>query len=77
MSGTDGAYDGTRRLDRDGVSSALFGRMLSAIFRPDKAYDATSLHIFFGAYPNMMNLFAELNIHDRYLPLHFFHHFRY
>jgi len=23
------------------------------------------LHIFFGAYPNMMNLFSELSIHDR------------
>jgi len=25
----------------------------------------TGLHIFFGAYPNMMNLFDELKIHDR------------
>ena len=25
----------------------------------------TGLHIFFGAYPNMMNLFKELNIEDR------------
>ena len=25
----------------------------------------TGLHIFFGAYPNMMNLFAELGIQDR------------
>ena len=26
----------------------------------------TGLHIFFGAYPNMMNIFKELNIEDRY-----------
>jgi 15-cis-phytoene desaturase len=25
----------------------------------------TGLHIFFGAYPNMHNLFAELDIEDR------------
>jgi len=25
----------------------------------------TGLHIFFGAYPNMMNLFSELDLHDR------------
>ena len=25
----------------------------------------TGLHIFFGAYPNMMNMFKELNIEDR------------
>ena len=25
----------------------------------------TGLHIFFGAYPNMMNLFKELDIEDR------------
>jgi uncharacterized protein with NAD-binding domain and iron-sulfur cluster len=25
----------------------------------------TGLHIFFGAYPNMMNVFRELNIEDR------------
>ena len=25
----------------------------------------TGLHIFFGAYPNMMNLLKELNIEDR------------
>ena len=25
----------------------------------------TGLHIFFGAYPNMMNLIKELNIEDR------------
>lgn len=25
----------------------------------------TGLHIFFGAYPNMMSLFKELNIEDR------------
>ena len=25
----------------------------------------TGLHIFFGAYPNMMRLFHELDIHDR------------
>lgn len=35
--------------------------------RQDKDGDwiETGLHIFFGAYPNMMNLFAELGIHDR------------
>jgi 15-cis-phytoene desaturase len=25
----------------------------------------TGLHIFFGAYPNMMNLFRELDLEDR------------
>ena len=35
--------------------------------RKDKDGDwiETGLHIFFGAYPSMMNLFKELNIEDR------------
>jgi hypothetical protein len=28
----------------------------------------TGLHIFFGAYPNLMNLFKELDIEDRWAP---------
>ena len=38
-----------------------------SLARKDKDGDwiETGLHIFFGAYPNMMNLFKELNIEDR------------
>ena len=40
---------------------------LNMLVRQDADGDwiETGLHIFFGAYPNMMNLFKELNIEDR------------
>jgi len=41
------------------------GGKVSAWQDKDGDWIETGLHIFFGAYPNMMNLFDELNIHDR------------
>ena len=38
---------------------------MSAWQDEDGDWIETGLHIFFGAYPNMMNLFAELDIEDR------------
>ncbi len=43
----------------------MLGGKVSAWQDKDGDWIETGLHIFFGAYPNMMNLFAELNIHDR------------
>jgi 15-cis-phytoene desaturase len=43
----------------------ILGGKVSAWQDKDGDWIETGLHIFFGAYPNMMNLFAELNIHDR------------
>jgi 15-cis-phytoene desaturase len=43
----------------------VLGGKVSAWQDKDGDWIETGLHIFFGAYPNMMNLFAELNIHDR------------
>ena len=43
----------------------VLGGKVSAWQDEDGDWIETGLHIFFGAYPNMMNLFAELNIHDR------------
>jgi len=41
------------------------GGKVSAWQDKDGDWIETGLHIFFGAYPNMMNLFAELDIEDR------------
>jgi len=41
------------------------GGKVSAWQDEDGDWIETGLHIFFGAYPNMMNLFTELDIHDR------------
>lgn len=43
----------------------VLGGKVSAWKDSDGDWIETGLHIFFGAYPNMMNLFAELDIHDR------------
>ena len=43
----------------------VLGGKVSAWQDKDGDWIETGLHIFFGAYPNMMNLFAELGIHDR------------
>jgi len=43
----------------------ILGGKVSAWQDSDGDWIETGLHIFFGAYPNMMNLFNELNINDR------------
>ena len=43
----------------------VLGGKVSAWQDKDGDWIETGLHIFFGAYPNMMNLFSELGIHDR------------
>jgi len=43
----------------------VLGGKVSAWQDEDGDWIETGLHIFFGAYPNMMNIFAELGIHDR------------
>jgi 15-cis-phytoene desaturase len=43
----------------------VLGGKVSAWRDDDGDWIETGLHIFFGAYPNMMNLFHELNIEDR------------
>ena len=43
----------------------VLGGKVSAWQDADGDWTETGLHIFFGAYPNMMNLFDELGIHDR------------
>jgi len=43
----------------------VLGGKVSAWQDEDGDWIETGLHIFFGAYPNVMNLFDELNIHDR------------
>lgn len=43
----------------------VLGGKVSAWQDEDGDWIETGLHIFFGAYPNMMNLFAELGIQDR------------
>ncbi|CAB9497757.1 15-cis-phytoene desaturase, chloroplastic/chromoplastic [Seminavis robusta] len=43
----------------------VLGGKVSAWQDADGDWIETGLHIFFGAYPNMMNMFAELDIHDR------------
>jgi 15-cis-phytoene desaturase len=41
------------------------GGKVSAWQDKDGDWIETGLHIFFGAYPNMMNVFKELNIEER------------
>jgi len=43
----------------------VLGGKVSAWQDEDGDWIETGLHIFFGAYPNIMNMFAELGIHDR------------
>ena len=43
----------------------VLGGKVSAWQDKDGDWIETGLHIFFGAYPNMMNLFSELKIEDR------------
>jgi len=43
----------------------VLGGKVSAWQDKDGDWIETGLHIFFGAYPNMMNLFAELDIEER------------
>jgi len=43
----------------------VLGGKVSAWQDKDGDWIETGLHIFFGAYPNMMNLFDELKLHDR------------
>jgi len=43
----------------------VLGGKVSAWQDEDGDWIETGLHIFFGAYPNIMNLFDELDIHDR------------
>jgi 15-cis-phytoene desaturase len=43
----------------------MLGGKVSAWQDADGDWIETGLHIFFGAYPNAMNLFAELGIEDR------------
>ncbi|KAJ1406633.1 amine oxidase, partial [Ochromonadaceae sp. CCMP2298] len=43
----------------------VLGGKVAAWQDKDGDWIETGLHIFFGAYPNMMNLFAELGIQDR------------
>jgi len=43
----------------------VLGGKVSAWQDEDGDWIETGLHIFFGAYPNMMNLISELDIHDR------------
>ncbi|KAK3234229.1 hypothetical protein CYMTET_55509 [Cymbomonas tetramitiformis] len=45
--------------------NAMLGGKVSAWQDEDGDWIETGLHIFFGAYPNMMNLFEELDIEDR------------
>jgi len=57
---TDAGHEPTVYEARD-----VLGGKVSAWQDEDGDWIETGLHIFFGAYPNMMNLFAELGIHDR------------
>lgn len=43
----------------------VLGGKVSAWQDADGDWVETGLHIFFGAYPNMLNLFSELGLHDR------------
>jgi len=43
----------------------VLGGKVSAWKDADGDWIETGLHIFFGAYPNVMNMFSELGIHDR------------
>merc|ERR1712232_1298017 len=57
--GVDAGHEPTVYEARD-----VLGGKVSAWQDEDGDWIETGLHIFFGAYPNMMNLFAELDIHD-------------
>merc|ERR1712194_745187 len=56
---TDAGHEPTIYEARD-----VLGGKVSAWQDEDGDWIETGLHIFFGAYPNVMNLFAELDIHD-------------
>ncbi len=43
----------------------LLGGLVASWQDPDGDWVETGLHVFFGAYPNMLQLFKELNIEDR------------
>merc|ERR1712176_406630 len=58
--GSDAGHEPTVYEARD-----VLGGKVSAWQDEDGDWIETGLHIFFWAYPNMMNLFAELDIHDR------------
>ena len=47
------------------MGPCCLGGKVSAWQDKDGDWIETGLHIFFGAYPNMMNLFKELDIEDR------------
>lgn len=47
------------------TSDSAYTSQVAAWKDEDGDWYETGLHIFFGAYPNMMNLFKELNIEDR------------
>ena len=57
---TDAGHQATVLEARD-----VLGGKVSAWQDKDGDWIETGLHIFFGAYPNMMNLFRELKIEDR------------
>ena len=56
---TDAGHEPTIYEARD-----VLGGKVSAWQDKDGDWIETGLHIFFGAYPNVMNMFAELDIHD-------------
>ena len=56
---TDAGHEPTIYEARD-----VLGGKVSAWRDEDGDWIETGLHIFFGAYPNVMNMFAELGIHD-------------
>ena len=56
---TDAGHEPTIYEARD-----VLGGKVSAWQDEDGDWIETGLHIFFGAYPNVMNMFAELGIHD-------------
>ena len=56
---------GWARTDRVWRRETCLGGKVSAWQDKDGDWIETGLHIFFGAYPNMMNLFNELKIEDR------------
>jgi len=56
---TDAGHEPTVYEARD-----VLGGKVSAWQDEDGDWIETGLHIFFGAYPNVMNLFSELDIHD-------------
>jgi len=57
---TDAGHEPTIYEARD-----VLGGKVSSWQDEDGDWIETGLHIFFGAYPNVMNLFAEMGLHDR------------